>query len=163
MQLPATAKTRRICTSLLRLLAVGSTAAAAIVMATSREKASVFAFTFEAKYSHTPAFKYFLIANVIGCVYSFLVILLPAEGPSWRFVVALDAVITMLLTSSISAALAVAEVGKKGNSYAGWLPICGQVEKYCHHVAGALAAGFAAVILYMLLLIYSIQAALKMS
>jgi uncharacterized protein (TIGR01569 family) len=66
----------------------------------------------------------------------------------------------MLLTSSVSAALAIAQVGKKGNSSAGWLPICGQVQNYCDHVKGALIAGFIGVIIYMILLLCSIHSAL---
>nr|POF10431.1 casp-like protein 1c1 [Quercus suber] len=69
-------------------------------------------------------------------------------------------VFTQLLTSSISAALAIAQVGQHGNSYAGWLPICGQVPNYCGHVKGALIAGFIGVILYALLLLYSIHTVL---
>ena len=68
---------------------------------------------------------------------------------------------TMLLTSGVSAALAIAYVGKKGNSHAGWLPICGPVENYCHHVGGALASGFIGVLIYMILLLYSIKTGLK--
>lgn len=66
----------------------------------------------------------------------------------------------MLLSSSISAAFAVAQVGKNGNSYAGWLPICGQVPKYCDQVKGALIAGFIGLILYALLLLYAIHSVL---
>ncbi|KAH7861761.1 hypothetical protein Vadar_030445 [Vaccinium darrowii] len=153
-------KSKRVCTLLLRVLALCATIAAAIVMGTSHEKSSFFTIQFEAKYNHTPAFTYFLIVNVIGGVYSLLVLFFPAESLLWRFVVALDVVITMLLTSGVSAALAIAYVGKKGNSYAGWLPICGQVEGYCHQVGGALATGFAGVIIYMLILLYSLHSAI---
>jgi len=62
----------------------------------------------------------------------------------------------MLLSSSVSAALAIAHVGKKGNTHAGWLPICGQVPKFCDHVTGALVAGFAAAIIYFLLIFSSL-------
>ncbi|PSS05722.1 CASP-like protein [Actinidia chinensis var. chinensis] len=161
MKLMTMPKTKRVFTLLLRVLALGSTFAAAVVMATSHEKANMFGVRFEAKYSHTPAFKYFLVANVVGSVYSFLVLFLPAESLLWRSVVALDVVMTMLLTSGVSAALAIAYVGKKGNSHAGWLPICGPVENYCHHVGGALASGFVAVLIYMILLLYSIQTGLN--
>ncbi|XP_057460533.1 CASP-like protein 1C1 [Actinidia eriantha] len=160
MKLMTMPKTKRVVTLLLRVLALGSTFAAAVVMATSHEKANMFGVRFEAKYSHTPAFKYFLVANVVGSVYSFLVLFLPAESLLWRSVVALDVVMTMLLTSGVSAALAIAYVGKKGNSHAGWLPICGPVENYCHHVRGALASGFVAVLIYMILLLYSIKTGL---
>ncbi|KAF2283448.1 hypothetical protein GH714_006818 [Hevea brasiliensis] len=68
------AKIKRICTFLLRLIAFGTTLAAAIVMATSHETTSLFAVSFEAKYTYTPAFKYFVIANAIASVYGFLVL-----------------------------------------------------------------------------------------
>lgn len=63
----------------------------------------------------------------------------------------------MLLSSSISAAFAIAEVGKKGNMEAGWLPICGEVAKFCGHVTGALVSGLIAAILYFFILLYSIH------
>ncbi|GMP67199.1 hypothetical protein CsSME_00027269 [Camellia sinensis var. sinensis] len=86
------AKTKGICALLLRALALAATVVAAIVMVTSHEKSTLFTVTFEAKYSHTPAFKYFLVANIIGAVYSFMVLFLPAESMLWRLVVALDVV-----------------------------------------------------------------------
>ncbi|XP_034916625.1 CASP-like protein 1C3 isoform X2 [Populus alba] len=135
-------KPKRLLGLLLRLIAFGATLAAVIIMATSREKGSFFALSYEAKYSDTPAFKYFVIANAIVTVYGFLALFVPSESPLWRLVLALDLVFTMLLISSISAALAVAQVGKKGNSSAGWLPVCGQVTKYCNQVTGALVAGY---------------------
>ena len=62
-----------------------------------------------------------------------------------------------LLSSSVSAAMAIAHVGKKGNSQAGWLPICGQVRKFCNQVTGALIAGFIAAIIYLVLLLYTLH------
>ncbi|KAL3714974.1 hypothetical protein ACJRO7_006822 [Eucalyptus globulus] len=154
------AKVGRLFGLVLRLLALGATMSAAIVMGTSHERASVFAISFEAKYSDIPSFKYFMIANAVVSVYSFLVIFLPAETLLWRLVAAFDMVVTLLLTSSVSAALAVAQVGKDGNVRAGWLPICGQVPKYCNHVTGALGAGFAGLILYAMILLYSVHTVL---
>lgn len=69
---------------------------------------------------------------------------------------------TLLLDSSISACLAIAQVGKKGNTHAGWLPICGQVPKFCDRVTGSLIAGFAAAILYFLLLLFSFHNVLNL-
>ncbi|KAJ0051836.1 hypothetical protein Pint_02244 [Pistacia integerrima] len=154
-------KTKRIFTLLLRLMAFAATLSATIVMVSSHETASFFAVSFEVKYSDTPAFKYFVIANAIVSIYGFLVLFLPSESLLWRLVVALDMVFTLLLGSSISATLAIAQVGKKGNSSAGWLPVCGQVPKYCHQVTGALVAGFIGLIMYLLLLLYSIHTILN--
>ncbi|XP_062107329.1 CASP-like protein 1C1 [Humulus lupulus] len=150
-------KIKRLGLILVRLAAFAATLSATIVMATSHEKASFLTISFEAKYSQTPAFKYFMIANAIVSVYGFLVIFLPAKSLLWRLVIAMDLVFAMLLSSSISAALAIAYVGKKGNTYAGWLPICGQVQNYCDHVKGALVAGFIGVIIYFLLLMHAMH------
>ncbi|GMI95987.1 CASP-like protein 1C2 [Hibiscus trionum] len=155
------AETKRIFTFLLRFMAFCTTLSAAIVMASSRERTSVLALSIEAKYSDSPAFKYFVIVNAIVSIYGFLLLFLPSKTQLWRLVVALDAVLTMLLTSSISAALAIAYVGKEGNPNAGWLPICDQVRKYCNQVTGALIVGFISLILYLLLFLYSIHTALN--
>ncbi|KAG8484507.1 hypothetical protein CXB51_022844 [Gossypium anomalum] len=165
------AETKRIFTFLLRFIAFCTTLSAVIIMVSSRQRATVLVFSFEAKYSDTPAFKYFVIVNAIVSVYGFLVLFLPSKSLLWRLVVALDAsdgffpffykVFTILLTSSISAALAIAYVGEKGNPIAGWLPICDQVTKYCNQVKGALIVGFVSVVLYMLLFLYSLHTVLN--
>ncbi|XP_068667396.1 CASP-like protein 1C1 [Aristolochia californica] len=151
------AKTKKICIFVLRLLAVAATLSAAVVMATSNQSSSFFGVPVQAKYYYEPAFKFFVIANGIGSVYSFLVLFLPPKSMLWRLVVALDVVITVLLTSSISAAAAIAYVGKKGNSRAGWLPICGQFPKFCNQGMAALILGLGGVLIYMILLLYAIH------
>nr|GLL22902.1 CASP-like protein 1C2 [Ipomoea trifida]GMC70455.1 CASP-like protein 1C1 [Ipomoea batatas] len=160
MEAAKTTKLRILYVSL-RLLALGATVSAAFVMATSHQKIYLFSAPFEAKYSHTTAFKYFLIANVVGSVYGILMLFPPPKNFLWRLALVADVVMTMLLMSSVSAALAIAHVGKEGNSYAGWLPICDKFHKYCDQVAGALIAAFLAVILYLLLLLYTIHTILR--
>ncbi|KAK2432527.1 CASP protein 1B1 [Trifolium repens] len=154
------AMTSRICHLLLRFLAFSATLSAVIVMVSSHERASFFTVSIEAKYTNSPALKYFVIANSIVTVYGFLVLFLPAESLLWRLVVAMDMVLTMLLISSLSAALAIAQVAKKGNNDAAWLPICGSVPKFCNHITGALIASFIGVIIYMILLLHSIHSVL---
>ncbi|KAF5742274.1 hypothetical protein HS088_TW09G00318 [Tripterygium wilfordii] len=155
------AKTKRVITILLRLLALGATVAAVVVMVTTHETANVLNLTFKAKYDNTPSFKYFVIAEAIVSCYTLIAIILSSKSLLWRLMVILDVFMAALLTSSISAALAIAYVGKKGNSHAGWLPICGQVPKFCDKVTGSLIAGFAAAIIYMLLCLYSLHAVLS--
>lgn len=72
----------------------------------------------------------------------------------------LDQVVTMLLTSGISALVAIAKVGKDGNASTGWLPIWGQVHKYCYHVSGTLGASFSRLVLYVMILLCSIHTVL---
>ncbi|KAL3741829.1 hypothetical protein ACJRO7_017320 [Eucalyptus globulus] len=141
----------------LRLLAVGSTAAAIAIMVTSHETAKVLNLSFDAKYSYTSAFVYFVIAEGIAGGYSLVSLLLSCKPVFWRLVMMMDVVIAMLLSSSISAAVAIGEVGKKGNSHAGWLPICGQVPKFCDQLTGALIAGFVAAAIYLVLLLCSLR------
>ncbi|QCD84352.1 CASP-like protein 1C3 [Vigna unguiculata] len=153
-------KTKRVLTLFLRFLAIGATIAAVIVMLTSHDSTQVLNLTFTAKYSNDQAFKFFVIAEAIACGYSIILLFTCSQTSLWRLVLLLDVVIAMLLSSSVSAALAIAHVGKKGNTHAGWLPICGQVPKFCDHVTGALVAAFAAAIIYFLLIfssLYSVQ------
>ncbi|KAK8692637.1 hypothetical protein V6N13_076093 [Hibiscus sabdariffa] len=150
------AKTKTIITILLRLLAFGATLTATVVMVTSHDSAEVLNLKFSAKYTNSPAFKFYVIAEAIASGYGLIALFLCSKSSVERLIVILDVVIAMLLTSSISAALAEAEIGKKGNSHAGWLPICGQVPKFCDHVTGALIAGFVAAIVYLVLNLYSL-------
>ncbi|KAK4797473.1 hypothetical protein SAY86_029799 [Trapa natans] len=148
---------RRFITPFLRVLALGATATATAVMAMSHESTSVLNLTLEAKYSNTPAFRYFMIAEAIAGSYSILALLLSCKGLLSHLVLMMDMVISMLLCSSISAALAIAQVGKKGITHAGWAPICGQVPKFCDEVTGALIVGFIASALYLLLVLSSLH------
>ncbi|XP_004295628.1 PREDICTED: CASP-like protein 1C2 [Fragaria vesca subsp. vesca] len=151
---------RRIFTFLLRLLTFAATLVATIVMVTSHDSTNVLNLTFKAKFSNAPAFKYFVVVEAIACAYSLVIMFLSSKGSLWRLVIILDVVVAVLLASSVSSALAIASVGKKGNMHAGWLPICGQVPKFCNHVTAALVAGFVAAILYFLLVIYTLYTVL---
>ncbi|KAK2968486.1 hypothetical protein RJ640_030097 [Escallonia rubra] len=158
-------KAKSIPLFLLRLLALGATVCATIFMVTSHESTKVLNMTFEAKYSDSPTFKYFVVVNAVASGYSLLIIFLSSKNLPWRLVLVSDLVkevITSLLISSLSAALGVSQVAKKGNAHAGWLPICGQVPKFCDHIAGALVSGFIAAIFYFLLLLYSLHNALDL-
>uniref|UniRef100_A0A7N0TJN1 CASP-like protein n=1 Tax=Kalanchoe fedtschenkoi TaxID=63787 RepID=A0A7N0TJN1_KALFE len=156
MELPIVANSStKLFNLLLRIAALVSTLTAAIIMATSHETVSFFTIQFEAKYSDVPSFKYFVANNILAGLYSFGALFIPQEGLVGKVLIALDVVFTMLLTSSLSASLAIAEVGKRGNSRAGWLPICKQVPNYCERSGGALAAGFISVFIFMLTMVFS--------
>ncbi|XP_021740376.1 CASP-like protein 1C3 [Chenopodium quinoa] len=153
-------KIKGIITFVLRLIALASTIVATIVMGTAHDSASVLGIKFDAKFTNSPSFKYFVIAYAVVSFYSLVVLLLPFKNLLWRLILVLDMVVTLLLTSAASAALAIAYVGKKGNTHAGWLAICGQVPKFCDQTSAALAVGFVAAIIYFVLLLYSLHAAL---
>ncbi|KAE9452582.1 hypothetical protein C3L33_15519, partial [Rhododendron williamsianum] len=149
-------------TFLLRLIALGATISATAVMVTSHDSTTVLNLKFVAKYTNSPTFKYFALTNAIASGYGLTTIFLPSKTSLWRLLLVLDLVILCLLDSSISAALAIGYVGKKGNTQAGWLPICGQVPKFCDHANAALICGFVATIVYFLLVLYSLHSAVNL-
>ncbi|KAF8643724.1 hypothetical protein HU200_066790 [Digitaria exilis] len=95
-----------------------------------------------------------VVANILVCAYSLLVLAVPPASPAARFVLMADVMAGMVLTDAVAAAGAISDLGKNGNDHAGWLPICGLVHTFCDHVrpGGALISGFVAVILCFLLL-----------
>ncbi|XP_039052928.1 CASP-like protein 1C1 [Hibiscus syriacus] len=125
------AKTKRIITILIRFLALGATLSATVVMVTSHDSAEVLNIKFTVKYNNSPSFKFYVIAEAIASGYGLVALFLSRKSSVDRLIGIMNVLIAMLLTSSISAASAVAEIGKKGNSHAGWLPICDQVPKFC--------------------------------
>ncbi|XAR66826.1 hypothetical protein NMG60_11013173 [Bertholletia excelsa] len=70
-----------------------ATAAAAAVMATSREVVHLSTGPFEAEFTRIPAFTYFVTANIMGSLYGLTVLFIHPEHPSWRFVVVFDVVL----------------------------------------------------------------------
>ncbi|XP_074338257.1 CASP-like protein 1C1 [Apium graveolens] len=148
---------RMISILLLRLLALGATISATIVTMTTHDSRNVLNLTFKATYTNAPTLRYFVVANAIASGYSIIVLFIPSKNLLWKFILISDLIVTSMLVSAISAALGVAQVGKKGNAHAGWLPICDQVPKFCDRLTGALIAGFIAPILYLLLVLFSIH------
>lgn len=151
------AKLHRLVTAVLRLAAAAAAGAAAIIMVTSHETTYLFGLELEAKYTHTPAFIFFVAAYGVACAYSLLVLPVRPGSAGARLVVMADVIMGMVLTGAVAATGAIAEVGRNGNSHAGWLPICGQVQGYCSHVMGALIAGFVALVVYFLIIMYSLH------
>ncbi|CAA2958899.1 CASP 1C1 [Olea europaea subsp. europaea] len=148
---------KRIPIFLLRLLALGAAVTATVITVTSKDTAQVLNMKFEAKYTNSPTFKYFALINAIASGYSLIMLFFPSKSSCGHLILVFDLIMVLLLDSSISACLAIGQVGKKGNGHAGWLPICGQVPKFCDHVTGALIAGFLAAIIYFLIFLYSLH------
>ncbi|KAL3624892.1 hypothetical protein CASFOL_031560 [Castilleja foliolosa] len=147
---------KRIPMFVLRLLALGASVSATLIMLTSHDTAQVFNIKFEAKYSNSPTFKYFVLINAIASGYTFILMFFPSKSSYGHLILVLDLIMGLLLDSSVSACIAIGQLGKKGNNHAGWLPICGQVPKFCDHITGALVSGFVAAIIYFFILLYSI-------
>ncbi|KAJ1262456.1 hypothetical protein BS78_09G109100 [Paspalum vaginatum] len=151
------AKLYQLVSVVLRLAAAGAAAPAAIIMVTSHETTSLFGIEMEAKYSYTPSFVFFVVAFAVAFAYSLLVLVVRLGTTASRLVLLTDVIIGMLLTGAVAATGAISDVGKNGNTHAGWLPICGQVQAYCNHVMGALIAGFVSLVVYFLIIMYSLH------
>ncbi|KAE8707536.1 CASP-like protein 1C2 [Hibiscus syriacus] len=95
------AKIKTIITILLRLLAFGATASAIVVMVTSHDSAEVLNLKFSAKYSNTPAFKFYVIAEAIASGYVLIALFLSSKSLVGGLIVTLDVVIAMLLSTNI--------------------------------------------------------------
>lgn len=93
-------KTKWLALLLVRFMAFAATLSAAIVMATSHQNASVFAVSFEAKYSQTPAFKYVfygLLMAVQISSFSHQSLFVPADTLCWfsRYFVIANAIVSV--------------------------------------------------------------------
>ncbi|GFZ06221.1 uncharacterized protein family [Actinidia rufa] len=80
------AMAKSIPTFALRLMALGATISATIVMVTSHDSATVLNLKFDAKYTNSPSFKYFVIINAIASGYGLITLFLPSKSSLWRLV-----------------------------------------------------------------------------
>ncbi|EXB54908.1 hypothetical protein L484_008838 [Morus notabilis] len=146
----------------LRILAVASTLAATWIILTSKQSIEIIGITFEARYSYSPAFKFFALANALACALSattlFLVFFFRRIflNPANYFILFLhDLSLLSLVLSGCAAATAVGYVGQYGNSHAGWSRICDHFEKYCKRVTTSAAFSYLAVLFFLVLTILS--------
>ncbi|KAL5220826.1 hypothetical protein ABZP36_025539 [Zizania latifolia] len=149
---------RRIVTAVLRLAAAAAAAVAAVVMATSHQTIVLFGMEVQANFRYTPSLVFFVAGNAAVSVCTMVLLLVPAAAPSLaaRLVLMVDVVLGVVLVAAAASAGAISDLGKNGNSHAGWMPICEQVPAFCDRAKAALIAGFVAVLLYSLLLMNSI-------
>ncbi|KAI3521074.1 hypothetical protein L1887_10533 [Cichorium endivia] len=146
----------------LRIVAAAATIAAACLMFNSRESKVLFGTDLDARYTYTPAFKFFTMMNVVAAVLS-LLSLLPvftlgrkfSSSVNYFFLFIHDLLLTSLMVGGFGAATSVAQVGKYGNSHAGWMPICDNFGKFCHKVMAALILSVLSIICFLLLTIIS--------
>ncbi|KAK4351132.1 hypothetical protein RND71_030445 [Anisodus tanguticus] len=147
---------------LLRILATTFTLTAACLVFTSDETVNVFTIEMEARYSYSPALKFFTYANIIGCAFSvfslFLASIYGRMGihPSKYFYLFIhDMIMMALLLAGCAAATTIGYVAKYGESHSGWMPICDSVRKFCHKIIASIAFSYFGVIFYVCLAIIS--------
>ncbi|KAF5178783.1 Casp-like protein 1b2 [Thalictrum thalictroides] len=151
----------------LRLLALGGTVSATLVMALNKQSKTLIVgtigttpitATIEAKFQHTPAFVFFVIANSVGSLHNLLMLAMDLFGYKFDFkgfrlltITLLDMATIALLSTGAGAAASISEVGKNGNSHARWNKVCDRFGTYCDHGMGALIAAFLGIIFLMVI------------
>ncbi|KAL4312084.1 hypothetical protein GQ457_01G037970 [Hibiscus cannabinus] len=144
----------------LRLLAFLAAAAATLVMALNKQTKTFVVgtigttplkLTLTAKFQHTPAFVFFVIANGLVCMHNLVMIMVDLVGSKFDYkglrfpmVAILDMLNVALVSGGANAAAFMAELGKNGNSHARWDKICDKFGAYCDRGGGALIASFLA-------------------
>ncbi|KAI3463583.1 hypothetical protein Pfo_020246 [Paulownia fortunei] len=146
----------------LRVLAIAATLAAAWIILTSKQTTVVYGIQADARYSYSPAFKFFAFANIIALVFSVLSLILAfilgkmAVDPTYYFYLFLhDLIITVLLMAGCAAATAVGYLGKYGNSHTGWMAICDHFPKFCNRVTAAAVLSYLGFAFYLILTVIS--------
>lgn len=100
---------------------------------------------------------FFVVAYAVAAAYSLLVLAVPAGSALSRLALTTDVVLGMVLAGAVASAGAISDIAKNGNSHAGWLPVCGQIHAYCNHVMAALIAGFVALAVHFVVVMYSLH------
>ncbi|XP_071711800.1 CASP-like protein 1F1 [Rutidosis leptorrhynchoides] len=146
----------------LRIIAAVTSTVAAVLLFNSRQSKVLFGTNLDARYSYSPAFKFFGMMNIVVCVFS-VFSLLPvftlgrkfSNSINYFFLFLHDLLLTLLMAGGCGAATTVAQVGKFGNSHAGWMPICDNFGKFCNKVEATLILGYVSAVCYVLLTIIS--------
>ncbi|XP_055805009.1 CASP-like protein 1B2 [Solanum dulcamara] len=151
---------------LLRLLAFGATISATLVMALNNEKKTFVVATIgttpiqatlHAKFQHTPAFVFFVIANGLCSLHNLLMLASCFIGSKYdymglRFYVIgiLDMINVALISGGASSAAFMGQLGRDGNSHARWNKICDKFYTFCNHGEGAIIASFIGLLLMII-------------
>ncbi|KAK1292533.1 hypothetical protein QJS10_CPB17g01437 [Acorus calamus] len=154
---------------LLRLLLFSATVTATVVMVTANQSKTIvspflaFPITREAKFVHSPAFIYFIVACSVTCLYSVLTILTSCFAVAKRspssgllfFLMFMDVFMLGVMASATGSAGSIAYVGLKGNSHVQWNKICNIYGKFCRHIGSSVGVGIIASIALVMLVILS--------
>ncbi|CAN8325846.1 unnamed protein product [Cochlearia groenlandica] len=139
----------------MRVLAIGTAITSMFLMITNREVASLYGLAFEAKYSYSSSFRYFVYAQIAVCattLFTSIWACLAVRRGGYVFALFFfDLLTTLTEMSAFSAAMTEGYIGKYGNTHAGWLPICGYVHGYCNRVTLSLAFSFASFLILFVL------------
>ncbi|OAY54374.1 CASP-like protein 1B1 [Manihot esculenta] len=162
---------------MLRVMAILATAAATIVMALNKQtKTFVVATigttpisaTLAAKFHHTPAFVFFVVANGMATVHNLVMLVVEIFAPKLDYkglrlaiIAILDMMTVGLISGGVNAAVFMAELGKNGNSHARWNKICDKFDSFCDRGGASIIASFIGLLFMLLITTFSIIKLLK--
>ncbi|KAL3616787.1 hypothetical protein CASFOL_039181 [Castilleja foliolosa] len=141
----------------LRLLAFLSTLSAMLIMALNKQTKAItvatigtlpIKATLVAKFQHTPAFVFFVIANGIASLHNLLMLVFSFVGISGLKGLAplaipiLDLINVAIVSGGASAAAFMGQLGRDGNSHARWNKFCDKFDGFCDRGGGAMIASF---------------------
>ncbi|KAJ8766397.1 hypothetical protein K2173_022456 [Erythroxylum novogranatense] len=150
----------------LRVVLFAATLVALVVMITSKQTKVLvvqgFRVPVDAKFDHSPAFVYFVVAMSVACLYSIItglasfgVISKPAHTSKFLLHFAFwDVIMLGIVASATGSAAGVAYIGLKGNSHVGWVKICNMYHRFCRHIGTSVFFSlFASIVLIFLIML----------
>ncbi|GLJ35170.1 hypothetical protein SUGI_0707940 [Cryptomeria japonica] len=146
----------------LRLMATLTTLGAAIFMGLDKQTIDVYGVYLYAKYYYMPAFTFFVVANATAALYGLLSLAIyycsNVKGRlhcirKWLFF--FDFMMTLVITSGVSAAAAIGYIGLEGNNHVGWIEVCKEFEMFCQRGGGALCASAMGLLIFIGLTVVS--------
>ncbi|PAN10593.1 hypothetical protein PAHAL_2G104100 [Panicum hallii] len=144
----------------LRALLFAVTLAALVVLATAKQTVLFpvpvlgAVVPMEAKFNHSPALIYLLVALCATCLYSLLTALGSLRPPTARtlfILLLLDVFYAAVMASATGSGGGVAWIGLKGNSHTRWNKICDTYGKFCRHIGSSVFLALVASIILVLL------------
>lgn len=151
---------------MLRSLAAMLALAAVLVMIKSGQSTTVFGIEFQAKYSYSSAFRFFVGVDIAICVFSVISLITvcafygPKSNSKCYFSVFLhDLIAAVLMMSGCAAATAIGYVGRYGQDQTGWTKICDNVNKFCNFVMVSIALSYIAFLCLFVLTIMAFRRA----
>ncbi|CAD6220250.1 unnamed protein product [Miscanthus lutarioriparius] len=152
----------------LRALLFAVTLAGLVVLATAKQTALVpvpqipgLLLSRPAKFNHSPALIYLLVALCVTCFYSLLTaltslkLIISGSSPTKTLflLVLLDVLYAAIMASATGSGGGVAWIGVKGNTHTNWNKICNIYGNFCRHIGSSVFLGLIASIILVLLTI----------
>ncbi|PIN17751.1 hypothetical protein CDL12_09596 [Handroanthus impetiginosus] len=176
-QVPVKGSKVELVVVLLRFIAFFATLSATLVMALNKQTKTITVATIgtvpvratlTAKFHHTPAFVYFVIANGNASLHNLLMLVVTFMGAKCNFkrlaplaIPILDLMNVSILSGGASAAVFMGQLGRNGNSHARWNKICDKFESFCDRSGGAMIASFIGLMLMIIICSLSIIKTLR--